>query len=115
MAVFSVSQAKKIRQACHTNNWRTDLLGIPRNESKDIKGLQVIVFGIEINTRKFIAKLPDQKLEKVVKATSKFLVEQSIIFLVIQSLVGFLSFYFQAVCLKRVFMHKLWDLVNKYP
>ena len=53
----------------------TDLLEIPRNNSKDAEGMQVIVFGIEIDTRKFTAKLPDEKLQKVVKATSKVLDE----------------------------------------
>ena len=75
MAVFSASQAKQIKQACHAYNWVTNLLGIPRNNSKDAEGTHVIAFGIEIDTRKFIAKLPDEKLEKAVKATSKVLAE----------------------------------------
>ena len=43
--------------------------------------MQVIVFGIEMDTRKFIAKLLDEKLEKAVKATSKVLAKQSVTFL----------------------------------
>lgn len=91
----------------------TDLLGIPRNDSKDAEGTQVIVFGIEIDTRSFTAKLPDEKLEKAVRATSKVLAEQSVTFLDIQFLVGFLSFCSQAVRLSRVFMRRLWDFLNK--
>ncbi len=90
--VFSASQAEQIRQARHAYNWVTDLLGVLRNNSKDAEETQVIVFGIEIDTRKFIAKLPNEKLEKAVKATSKVLAEQSVTFLDILSLVGFLSF-----------------------
>ena len=59
----------------------TDLLGILRNDSKDAEGTQVIVFGIEIDTKKFTAKLLDGKLEKAVKATSKVLAKQSVTFL----------------------------------
>ncbi len=115
VSVFSASQAEQIWQARHAYNWVTDLPGIPRNDSKDAEGMQVIVFGIEIDTRKFTAKLSNEKLEKAVKATSKVLAEQSVTFLDIQSLVGFLSFCSQAVCLGKVFMRRLWDFVNEYP
>lgn len=78
MIVFSASQAKQIKQARHAYNWMTDLLGIPRNDSKDVEGTQIIVFRIEIDTKSFTTKLPDEKLEKAVKATSKILAEQSV-------------------------------------
>ncbi len=115
VSVFSASQVKQIRQARNAYNWVIDLLGIPRNDSKDAEETQVIVFGIEIDIRKFTAKLPDEKLEKAVKVTSKVLAKQSVTFLDIQSLVGFLSFCSHAVNLERVFMQRLWDFVNEYP
>ena len=117
VAVFTVAQAStnQTRHARIAYNWVTDLLGILRNNLKDAKGTLVIVFGIEIDTRNFTARLPNDKLEKAVKATNKVLVEQSVTFLDIQSLVGFLSFCFQAVHLGRVFMRRLWDFVNEYP
>lgn len=93
----------------------TDLLGIPRNNSKDAEGTQVVVFGIEIDTKSFTARLPNEKLNKAIKATGKVLAKQSATFLDIQSLVGFLSFCSQAVRLGRVFMQRIWDFVNEYP
>lgn len=115
VAVFSATKANNVRQACYAYKWVTDLLGIPRNDSQDAEGTQVIVFGIEIDTKSFTAKLPNNKLAKAIKATGKTLAEQSVSFLDIQSLVGFLSFGFQAVRLGRIFMQRLWDFVNEFP
>lgn len=81
MVVFSTSQDGQIRQTCHTYNSPTNLLRISRNDSKNKEGTQVIIFGIVIDTRKFTTKLPDDKLEKAIKATSKILAEQLVIFL----------------------------------
>ncbi len=114
ISVFSTSQAEQIKQPRHVYNWVTNLLGIPRNDSKDVERTQVIMFAIKIDTRKFTAKLPDKKLEKAVKANSKVLAEQSVTFLDIQSLVGFLSFCSQALRLETVFMQSFWDFVNEY-
>lgn len=59
----------------------TNLLGISKNNSKDAEEIQVIVFGIEIEIKSFIAKLSNKKCEKTVKTTSKILGKQSVIFL----------------------------------
>lgn len=95
--------------------WLTDLLGLPRNDSKDCQGTVVIVFGIERDTSWFTARLPTDKLEKAIKATLKVLSQKAVSFIDIQSLVGFLSFCSQAVRLGRVFMRRLWDFINHYP
>ncbi len=90
-------------------------MGIPRNEFKDGEKTQIMVFGIEIDTSTFIARLPAEKLDKAVKAIAKILAEKSVSLLKIQSLIEFLSFCFQAVCLDRVFMRRLWDFINQFP
>lgn len=54
---------------------------MPRNNLKNVEKMQVIVFGIEIDTKSFIAKLLDKKLEKAVKTISKVLFKQSVTFL----------------------------------
>ena len=104
-----------MRREARAYVWVTDLLGIPRNDSKDREGTQITVFGIEVNTSSFTARLPPEKLEKAIKATAKVLAEQSVSFLDIQSLVGLLDFCSQAVRLGCVFMRRLWDFVNQYP
>lgn len=59
----------------------TDLLGIPRNDSKDVEGIEVIVFGIEINIKSFTTRLPEDKLDKAIKATRKILAKHLATFL----------------------------------
>lgn len=49
------------------------MLGIPRNNLKNIESTLIIVFGIEIDTKNFIAKFLNNQLEKTVKAISKVL------------------------------------------
>ena len=93
----------------------TNLLGVLQNNSKDAQGTAVIVFGIEIDTSCFTARLPKDKLEKATKATAKILSQKSVSFIDMQSLVGFLSYCSQAVRLGRVFMRRLWDFINYFP
>ncbi len=72
----------------------TNLLDIPRNEKKDCCGTEVSVFGIEVDTSTFTARLPQDKLERAIKKTGEALSDSSnsISYLDIQSLVHFLSF-----------------------
>ncbi len=64
----------------------------------------------------FIARLPQDKLEKAIKITEEALNDSSnlISSLDIQSLVDFLLFYSQAVHLERIFMQHFWDFVNHF-
>ncbi len=95
--------------------WLTDLLGLPQNDSKDCQGTVVTVFGIEVDTSSFTTRLPRDKLEKAILASSKVPSQKVVSYIDIQSLVGFLSFCSQAVRLGRVFMRRLWDFINHYP
>ncbi len=86
-----------------------NLFNIPRNKKKDCYGMEILIFGIEIDTFLFTAKLSQNKLEKAIKKTGKALSNssKSIFYLDIQSLVGYLSFCSQAVYLKKVFIRRL--------
>ncbi len=95
--------------------WFTDLLGLPRNDSKDCQSTMVTVFGIEVETSSFTARLPGNKLEKAILASSKILSQKAVSYIDIQSFVGFLSFCAQAVRLGCVFIRRLWDFINHYP
>ncbi len=64
----------------------------------------ITVFGIEVDTSSFTARLLRDKLEKAILASSKVLSQKAVSYIDIQSLVGFLSFCSQAVKLGRVFM-----------
>ncbi len=109
IAIFTATQAtsNRMRKEARAYVWVTDLLGISRNDSKDRERTQITVFGIEVDKSSFTARLPPEKLEKAIKATAKVLAEQFVSFLDIQSLVGFLSFCYQAVRLSYFFMRRL--------
>lgn len=70
----------------------TDCLGIPRQEAKNCTGTVVPVFGIEIDTNLFIARVPTEKLQKAKEATAHALAQESLTLLEIQSFTGFFSF-----------------------
>lgn len=85
----------------------TNVLGILQNNSKNTQRIVVIVFGIEIDISCFIARLSKEKLEKTTKAIAKVLDQNSVRFIDLQLLNGFLLFCLQAVRLGRIFMRKL--------
>lgn len=91
--VFTTVQALAYqrRNIYQTYNWVIDFLGIPKNDWKNVEKAQVIVVKIEIHTISFIARFPKERLDKTIKITEKIPVENSAIFLNIQSLVGCLS------------------------
>lgn len=72
-------------------------------------GTVLPILGIEVDTHLFTARLPLDKLEQAKIRTSTILTHESgsVSFYDMQSLVGFLSFCSQAVCLGRVFMRQL--------
>ena len=48
----------------------TDCLGILRQESKDSTGTVVSIFGIQVDTNLFIARIPPEKLQRAEEATA---------------------------------------------
>ncbi len=66
IAVFKAKKAstERMKAEAKVYIWLTDLLGIPQNDSKDREGTMVEVFGIEVDTSKFTARLPKEKLGK---------------------------------------------------
>jgi hypothetical protein len=93
----------------------TDILGIPRNDSKDMIGTKVTVLGIEIDTDEFVIRLPKEKLQQAIIRTATALSRATTTLFDIQSLTGFLSFCAQAVQLGWVFMRHLWNFVASFP
>lgn len=85
----------------------TDLLGIPQNNLKNCQEIIVIVFEIEIDTPRFIAWVPIDKLDKGAKATAKVHNKKAIRFLDIQLLIEFFSFCLQAIKLDQIYMKRL--------
>lgn len=74
MAIFRLGiLPKKLVAEVNVYIWLTDILGLPRNDSKDCQGMVVIVFGIELDTSPFTLRLPREKLEKGIRTLSKVL------------------------------------------
>ena len=116
VAIFrSDTSPERLLAEANAYIWLTDLLGLPRNNSEDCQITVVTVFGIEVDTSSFTSRLPWDKLEKAILASSKVLSQKTVSYIDIQSLVRFLSFCSQAVRLGRVFMRRLWDFINHYP
>ncbi len=108
VAIFrSDTSPKRLVAEANAYIWLTDLLGLPRNDSKDCQGTVVTVFGIGLDTPSFTARIPRDKLEKAILASSKVLSQKAVSYIDIQSLVGFLSFCSQAVRLGPLFMRRL--------
>jgi len=75
----------------------TDILGIPRNESKDQLGTVLTVLGLEVDTNLFTLWVPEDKLAQAYKATAQALSLDSITRKEIEIVVGFLGFCAPAV------------------
>lgn len=117
IAMLPVSEATPARLQEYTQDYNrvTDVLGIPRQESKDKTGTVVPVFGIEINSNDFIASLPPEKIAKAIAATGAALLQKSLSLKEAQRLTGYLSFCAKVVRLGWVFMRPLWNFVASYP
>jgi hypothetical protein len=112
---FSSSIDSAIQLAADEYIAVTDLLGLPRNDSKNECGMVVPVLGYEIDTRIFILRIPADKLAKAHSATSQFLLKNSISLHETDSLAGFLGFCAPAVRLGRVFLRSLWSFSAAFP
>ena len=75
----------------------TDILGIPRNESKDQLGTVLTVLGLEVDTNLFTLWVPEDKLTQAYKATAQALSLDSITRKEIEIVAGFLGFCAPAV------------------
>ena len=92
----------------------TNTLGIPRNPSKDRCGTTVEVLGIEIDTSRFEARLPADKLQRAVTTTAACLNQPTLSLKAAQQLGGFLNFCCKVVRIGRAFMSSLWEFIAAF-
>lgn len=103
-----------LAQYTHHYDIVTDILGIPRRESKNEMSTIIPVFGIEIDTNLFRANLLADKIHKAVTTTATALFKSSLTLKEAQSLTGYLSFCAAVVQLNWVFMRLLWSYVAQF-
>ena len=92
-----------------------DVLGIPRNDSKDCQGTVVEVLGIELDINLFEARLPLEKLRRAIALSAAVLESGTLTLHEADTLAGFLSFYSHVVRLGRAFMSSLWEFISAFP
>lgn len=80
IAILPAADATPARLAEYDTHYKTvtDLLWIPRQESKDQMGTVVPVFGIQVDTNLFVASLHAEKITKAIAATSAALFQTSL-------------------------------------
>jgi hypothetical protein len=93
----------------------TNLLGIPRNDTKNQLGTVITVLGLEVDTNNFTLRVPEDKMKKAFHATSRLHQQDSITRKEMENLAGFLSFCAPAVQLGRLHMRTIWTFVASYP
>ena len=93
----------------------TDLLGVPRNYKKDCQGTTIIALGVEIDSVLMVARLPADKLQKVLDRTTVALEHTSISLDDIEKLSGYLSFCATVVRLGWVYMRNIWTFIASFP
>ena len=93
----------------------TNALGVPRNDTKDAAGTVVQILGVEVDSKRFEARLPKEKVDKAIQAASAALADNSISLRDAQSLAGFLSFCSRVVRLGKVMLRELWTFLSLYP
>ncbi len=92
----------------------TDIFEIPWQETKDLERMVVSVFGIEIDTNLFTARLPRDNLHKECELSAAELIKQIMTLLKAKKLTGLLCFCTKVIRLGWVFMRSLWDLLAKF-
>jgi ribonuclease HI len=93
----------------------TDALGLPRNDKKDAQGTTVTVFGIEIDTIRMIARLPEDKLKRAIIITAQVLEHRTMTLEQAQRVGGYLTFCARVVQLGWVYMRKIWNFIHSFP
>ena len=86
-------------------------LGVPMAEEKTLSAANVMIFlGIELDTIKFEARLPLDKLEKCMRLIQDVLAKPKITLKKLQQITGTLSFACQVVVPGRAFLRRLINL-----
>ena len=87
-------------------------LGVPIKEEKtQFPTTCIVIYGIEIDSVEMIARLPEDKIQKILFLLGKYKTKRSITLKELQSLLGLLNFACGVVIPGRAFLRRLFDLV----
>ncbi|VDI41983.1 Hypothetical predicted protein [Mytilus galloprovincialis] len=86
-------------------------LGVPiKDEKTQTPTTCITIYGIEIDSQSMIARLPQDKIEKVLGLLTKFKVKRKVTLRELQSLLGLLNFACSVIVPGRAFLRRLFDL-----
>ena len=93
----------------------TDILGIPRKDSKNECGTTAHILGYEINTITGHLLLPQEKVTRAYTLASQALLGDSLTIREAQAIAGLLNFCSPAVQLGRIFTTEIWLWIASFP
>lgn len=86
-------------------------IGVPiKHEKTQQPSTCIIIYGIEIDSKLMIARLPQDKLKKISLLLADFKCKRSVTLQALQSLLGLLSFACSVIVPGRAFLRRLFDL-----
>ena len=92
----------------------TDMLGIPRNDSKDGAGTIVTVLGFELDTDQLQARLPQEKLDRAIATVSTLLQRNRVSQKALQQALGFLQHCSLVVRLGRARLQSTYAMLQSF-
>lgn len=88
-------------------------LGVPiKSEKTQAPTTCIVIYGIEIDSRKMVARLPEEKIDKIVGLLGEFKVKKKVTLRELQSLIGLLNFACSVIVPGRAFLRRLHDLTK---
>jgi len=89
-----------------------DTLGVPIKSEKTQRPTTCItIYGIEIDSKAMVARLPRDKIEKILLLLNEFKVKRKVTLRELQSLLGLLNFACSVIIPGRAFLRRLFDLI----
>ncbi len=111
--LFADDKENSCNQQISTFLWICDWLGLPTAPDKTEWAAQVIVFlGLLIGTINQLIAIPEEKIERGLKAIDAMLKAKTATAKQVQSLAGLLNFFCRAVTPGRAFNRRLYDLLT---
>jgi ribonuclease HI len=115
LAVFAAEHAQQAQKFKSDFSQVCSHLGFQLKEEKGEKGLRIRFLGIEIDTEKMEARLPQEKHEKAIALVDSIRERRSVKFKELDAAIGFLSFASKVVPASRPFLRRLYDALAGAP
>lgn len=113
--MIKATRASEVDKEAQEYKTLTDILGIPRNDSKDGEGTKIELLGLLVDTVTFKASVPPEKMRKIQDQAMKLGGRKSVTKKEVEELTGLLSFCAPVVQLGWVFCRNFWTFLQQWP